>query len=166
MKKRISKIFSIFLALVMLVSNSPFALAKACNESVFPKAYNHASIKKCVSQSLVRKNYLNNNLLLASNQLDSNQSDPNIYNGESENEDNPSNENLEDTEKENVARSSFLRSEMVAKSHSSHHDDDYYKDIEVIKSWEGGNENHDPIKVELFKNYTVRIRYYNHRGQK
>lgn len=165
MKKRISKIFSIFLALVMLVSNSPFALAKACNESVFPKAYNHASIKKCVSQSLVRKNYLNNNLLLASNQLDSNQSDPNIYNGESENEDNPSNENLEDTEKENVARSSFLKSEMVAKSHSSHHDD-YYKDIEVIKSWEDGNENHDPIKVKLFKNYTVRIKYRNRRGDK
>lgn len=410
MKKRISKIFSIFLALVMLVSNSPFALAKSCNESVFPKAYNHASIKKCVSQSLLRKNYLNNNLLLASNQLDSNQSDPNIYNGESENEDNPSNENLEDTEKaslskedlklidkykailankaynliekeddeektseseeqgedkklkiikakdeneytnlvakknekykgyqdlvlearddkrideinlyaneklevvknlfteeeinriqdilnrlevylgenekednieeiqslleelrrikgsysledesltikdesfdedeklrhltltnknpenkkirllikikkddeeneapllrlavkntseednfalfckkdkpearsleaiaykddvpakdtkkENVARSSFLRSARVAKSHSSHHDDYYYKDIEVIKSWEDGNENHNPIKVKLFKNYTVRIKYRNRRGDK
>ncbi|WP_297789150.1 VWA domain-containing protein [uncultured Anaerococcus sp.] len=408
MKKRISKIFSIFLALVMLVSNSPFALAKACNESVFPKAYNHASMKKCVSQSLLRKNHLNNNLLLASNQLDSNQSDPNIYNGESENEDNPSNENLEDTEKaslskedvklidkykailanksynliekedegektsksedqgedkklkiikakneneytnlvanknekykgyqdlvlearddkrideinlyaneklevvknlfteeeidriqdilsrlevylgenekednieeiqslleelrrikgsysledesltikdesfdedeklrhltltnknpenkkirllikikkdneeneapllrfavkntseednfalflqkdkpkarsleaiaykddvpakdtkkENVARSSFLRSARVAKSHSSHHD--HYKDIKVIKSWKGGNEAHDPIEVKLFKNYTVRIRYYNHRGRK
>ena len=391
----------------MLVSNSPFALAKACNESVFPKTYNHASIKKCVSQSLLRKNHLNNNMLLASNQLDSNQSDPNIYNGESENEDNPSNENLEDTEKaslskedvklidkykailankaynliekeddeektseseeqgedkklkiikakdeneytnlvakknekykgyqdlvlearddkrideinlyaneklevvknlfteeeinriqdilnrlevylgenekednieeiqslleelrrikgsysledkgltikdesfdedeklrhltltnknpenkkirllvkikkddeeneepllrlavkntseednfalfckkdkpearsleaiaykddvpakdtkkENVARSSFLRSARVAKSHSSHHDD--YKNIEVIKSWEGGNENHDRIKVKLFKNYTVRIRYYTHRGR-
>lgn len=392
----------------MLVSNSPFALAKACNESVFPKAYNHASIKKCVSQSLLRKNHLNNNMLLASNQLDSNQSDPNIYNGESENEDNPSNENLEDTEKaslskedvklidkykailankaynliekeddedktsesedqgedkklkiikakdeneytnlvakkdekykgyqdlvlearddkrideinlyaneklevvknlfteeeinriqdilnrlevylgenekednieeiqslleelrrikgsysledkgltikdesfdedeklshltltnknpenkkirllikikkddeeneapllrlavkntseednfalfckkdkpearsveaiaykddvpakdtkkENVARSSFLRSARVAKSHSSHHDYNY-KDIKVIKSWEDKNEDHDPIKVELFKNYTVRIRYYTHRGR-
>ena len=88
----------------MLVSNSPFALAKACNESVFPKAYNHASMKKCVSQSLLRKNHLNNNLLLASNQLDSNQSDPNIYNGESENEDNPSNENQEDTEKASLSK--------------------------------------------------------------
>lgn len=88
----------------MLVSNSPFALAKACNESVFPKAYNHASIKKCVSQSLLRKNYLNNSMLLASNQLDSEQSYPNISDYQSENEDNPSNENLEDIEKASLSK--------------------------------------------------------------
>lgn len=66
---------------------------------------------------------------------------------------------MRDPEWEYVPRTNFVWTSMSTQSFANYYVN--YKDIEVIKSWIDGDEEHDPIKVNLFKNYKVRIKFYN-----
>lgn len=56
-----------------------------------------------------------------------------------------------------VPRTNFVWTSMSTQSFTNCYVN--YKDIEVIKSWIDGDDEHNPIKVNLFKNYRVKIKY-------
>ncbi|MDO5027576.1 MAG: VWA domain-containing protein, partial [Tissierellia bacterium] len=64
---------------------------------------------------------------------------------------------MRDPEPNNVPRTSFVWTSMSTQSFANYYVD--YKDIEINKTWSDGGENHGPIKVNLLKNYKVKISY-------